>query len=64
MSRFCAVAVVALIVTQAAMATNCTYTGGGAGTDSWNSPASWGGAGFPNSFSDTAYFSGASVQMP
>ncbi len=62
MSRFWTVAIVALFVAQAALAVDYTYTGGATGTDMWNSPATWGGVGFPNSYSDTAYFSGAVAQ--
>ena len=62
MSRFCTVAIVALFVAQAAFAVDYTYTGGFSGSDLWNNPASWGGVGFPNSASDTAYFEGRLAQ--
>ncbi len=62
MSRFCTIAVVALFIAQAVLATDYTYTGGGTGTDLWNAAGSWGGAGYPNSVTDTAYFTGAVAQ--
>ncbi len=62
MSRLYAIGVVGLLVAQAALAVNYTYSGDGAGTYNWNTAASWGGAGVPNSFSDTVYFSGAAAQ--
>ncbi len=62
MSRFFTIAVVALFVAQAALAVDYTFTGTAPGTDLWQTPAVWGGAGFPNSLTDTAYFSGAIAQ--
>ncbi len=62
MSRFFTIAIVALLVAQAALAVDYTFTGTAPGTDLWQTPAVWGGAGFPNNFTDTAYFSGAIAQ--
>ncbi len=59
MSRICMFAVVALLVAQAAFATDYTWS---AGNGAWGVATSWGGAGFPNNLTDTAYFSAAAAQ--
>ncbi len=62
MSRFCIVAMVALLAAQAALAVDYTFTGTAPGTDLWQTPAVWGSAAYPSSFADTAYLSGAVAQ--